>query len=97
MAKFYNINLIHVLCSMMYDGENSLDFAKRKNKIHANLIKNCEMSRIMRKPAFCICENKDADQFCDNCETDQHHCFCYMDSTISLLPKPNLLSKPNPR
>ena len=25
-----------------------------------------KMSRIMRKPAFCICENKDADQLCGN-------------------------------
>ena len=34
----------------------------------------------MRKPAFCICENKDR-------EADQHLCFRYTDSTMSLLPK----------
>ena len=31
----------------------------------------------MRKPAFCICENKDA--------ADQRLCFRYIDSTIPLL------------
>ena len=37
----------------------------------------------MRNPAFCICENKDA----DNREADPCLCFRYMDSTIPLLPK----------
>ena len=41
----------------------------------------------MRKPAFCICENKDADQLRGNCKADQHLCFRYTDSTISFLPK----------
>ena len=41
----------------------------------------------MRKPAFCICENKDADQLRGNREADQRLCFRYTDSTISLLPK----------
>ena len=41
----------------------------------------------MRKPAFCICENKDADQLRDNHEADQRLCFRYTDSTIPLLPK----------
>ena len=41
----------------------------------------------MRKPAFCICENKDADQLCGNREADQRLCFRYIDSTIPLLPK----------
>ena len=45
------------------------------------------MSRIMRKPNFCICENKDADQLRGNCEADQGLCFRYTDSTIPLLPK----------
>ena len=43
------------------------------------------MSRIMRKPDFCICENKGADQLCSNCTADQHLCFRYSDSTIPLL------------
>ena len=41
----------------------------------------------MRKPTFCICENKDADQLCGNRTTDQRLCFRYLDSTIPLLPK----------
>ena len=41
----------------------------------------------MRKPAFCICENKDADQLCGNRTADQRLCFRYTDRTIPLLPK----------
>ena len=45
------------------------------------------MSLVMRKPAFCICENKDADQLRGNREADQRLCFRYKDSTIPRLPK----------
>ena len=41
------------------------------------------LSRIIRKLAFCICENKDADQICG---ADQRLCFHYLDSTIPLIP-----------
>ena len=41
----------------------------------------------MRNPAFCICENKDADQLRSNCAADQRLCFHYIDSTIPLLSK----------
>ena len=50
------------------------------------------MSRIIRKPAFCICENKDADQLRGNREADQRLCFRYTDSTIPLLPKSEISS-----
>ena len=46
----------------------------------------------MRKPAFCICENKDADQLRGNREADQRLCFRYIDSTIPLLPKSEISS-----
>ena len=46
----------------------------------------------MRKPTFCICENKGADQICSNCEADQHLCFRYTDSTILLLSKSEISS-----
>ena len=46
-----------------------------------------DMSLVMRKPAFCICENKDADQLRGNRETDQRLCFHYTDSIIPLLLK----------
>ena len=47
---------------------------------------NSDMSLVMRKPAFCICENKDADQLRGNREADQRLCFRYSDSTVPLLP-----------
>ena len=52
----------------------------------------CNMSRVVRKPAFCICENKDADQLRGNREADQRLCFRYTDSTIPLLPKSEISS-----
>ena len=36
----------------------------------------------MRKPAFCICENKGADQLRGNREADERLCFRYTDSAI---------------
>ena len=50
------------------------------------------MNRVVRKPDFCICENKDADQLRGNREADQRLCFRYTDSTIPLLPKSEILS-----
>ena len=44
------------------------------------------------KPAFCICENKDADQLRGNRETDQRLCFRYTDNTIPLLFKSEISS-----
>ena len=43
------------------------------------------MSLVMRKPDFCICENKYADQLRGYREADQRLCFRYIDSTIPLL------------
>ena len=50
------------------------------------------MSRIVRKPAFYICENKDADQLRGNREADQRLCFRHIDSAIPLLPKSEISS-----
>ena len=50
------------------------------------------MSRVIRKPAICICENNGADMLRCNLETDQHVCFHYMDSTIFLLSKSKISS-----
>ena len=36
----------------------------------------------MRKPDFCICENKDADQLRGNREADQRLCFRYIDTGL---------------
>ena len=50
------------------------------------------MSLVLRKPAFCICENKDPDQLCGNREADQRLCFRFTDSKIPLLPKNEISS-----
>ena len=41
--------------------------------------------RVMRKPTFCICENKDGDQLRGNREADQRLCFRYIDKTTQLV------------
>ena len=64
---------------------HSIGFYGELTKIIFQLSSN--MSRVLRKPAFCICENKDADQLCGNREADQRLCFRYTDRTIPLLPK----------
>ena len=50
------------------------------------------MSRVVRKPAFCICENKDADQLRGSREADQRLCFRYTDNKIPLLSKSEISS-----
>ena len=66
-------------------------FRKRYANLHtarlASQLCTLELSRVVRKPAFCICENKAADQLRGNREADQRLRFRYMDSTIPLLPK----------
>ena len=57
-----------------------------------NLFNDYYLSLFMRKPAFRICENKDADQLRGNREADQRLCFRYTDSTIYILPKAEISS-----
>ena len=53
---------------------------------------NCSnLSRIVRKPDFCLCENKRR-RSASHCEADQRLCFRHSDSTISLLPKSEISS-----
>ena len=52
----------------------------------------CKLSLVVRKPAFCICENKDADQLRCDCKVDQRLCFRYTDSTVPVLPKSEISS-----
>ena len=56
--------------------------------------RECEVveTHFMRKPTFCICENKDEDQLRGNREADQHLWFRYIDSTILLLSKSKISS-----
>ena len=42
------------------------------------------LSHNMRKPAFCICKNKGADQLCSHCAADQCLCFRYIYKLQSL-------------
>ena len=51
-----------------------------------------KMSRVMRKPAFCICKNKCADQLRVNHAADQRLCFRYIDSKLPLRPKSEISS-----
>ena len=78
-------------CILSYSGTNLnlTDFTYVFGLILTYLFHNCQynMSLVMRKPAFCICENKDADQLRGNSEADQRLCFSYIASTIPLLPK----------
>ena len=73
------LNLIHVFLSV-FDISNQLSLW-------------AHMSRVVRKPAYCISENKDADQLHGNCEADQRLCFRYADSTIPLLSKSEISSQ----
>ena len=50
------------------------------------------LQHVMRKPAVCICDNKDADQLPSNCVADQRVYFRYMDSTIPILSKSEISS-----
>ena len=50
------------------------------------------MRLVVRKPAFCKCENQDADQLRGNREADQCLCFSYIDSAIPLVPKNEISS-----
>ena len=79
------------------------ELTKNVLKLSSNIIKyqplpivlycvSYHMSRVMRKPFFHICENKDADQLCGNREADQRLCFRYIHSTIPLLSKYKFLS-----
>ena len=50
-------------------------------------------SPVMRKPAFMHMRKQRRRPAACNCAADQRHCFCYIDSTIHLLPKSEI-SKP---
>ena len=54
-------------------------------KLHVHSDLRTDLGLVVRKPAFCICENKDADQ---RSFADQRLCFFYTASITPLLPKP---------
>ena len=65
--------------------------------MHSSFLSVCQwnglfhLSRVLRKPDFCLGENKGVDQLRSHCRADQHFCFRYMDSTI-LLPSKSKIS-----
>ena len=69
----------------------SLVFNIKDHKNKVNIVKIIDnMSSVMRKPVFCICINKGADQLRSNCAADQHLCFPNfrnIDNSIPLLYK----------
>ena len=48
------------------------------------------LSRLLRKPDFFICKNKDIGQLRGNYTADQHICFGFLDTAIPVLPKPEI-------
>ena len=52
----------------------------------------CSRATLSCDSSYCICENKGADQLRGNLKADQRLCFRYIDSTIPLLPKPEISS-----
>ena len=72
-----------------YDKKTKLVVLRHVREVH-----RCQgdLSLVMRKPAFCICENKDAYQLRSNCAANQRLCFRYMDNTIPLLSKSEISS-----
>ena len=71
------------LCSLM----NTI------NKKLCSIEESTKMGCVMRKPDFCICENKDADQLRgDRRKADQRLWFRYINSAFPLLPKSEISS-----
>ena len=66
----------------------SFEFGPAIHHIPRNIVVQIDLydrSRIVRKPDFCLGENKGADQLRGNREADQRLCFRYTDSIFRLL------------
>ena len=75
--------------SRLYPLESYCNFWPRslKSMFVRRVFMLINLSLVVRKPAFCIRENKDVDQLRSNyCAADQRRWFRYTDSTIPLLP-----------
>ena len=75
------ISLI-LLYSLYHLMMQRMTMSKRLSRSHFVRLGVCH--GIVRKPDFCLCGNKGADQLRSNCEADQRLCFRYTDSTLSL-------------
>ena len=66
-AKFcFSHDVAHISCRLLLEAPQQ----QRASKVY-----HYSISRVVRKRAFCICENKDADQLRGNREADQRLCF----------------------
>ena len=72
----YGVHLWRTLLPVKFSVSRNVSDKKRMG-VQCDLY---NMSRDVRKPDFCICENKDADQLRGNREADQRLCFRYTDS-----------------
>ena len=87
--NFQPLTVSQIIC---ITGKFSQDFYFT-NCLFLNYWQGFELSSVTRKPDFCLCENKGSDQLrSSNCEADQHLCFRYTDSTLSLLIKSEISS-----
>ena len=75
----FNINGRIRLLSLMSESLKGIPF------VSLRIVSVYYLSHVMSKPAFCICENKGADQLRDNRAADQHLCFRFINSAILLL------------
>ena len=91
------MNLYEIFANkLLHDKSNDMGFALNEDLDQPILISlHClyeqlatyEESLVVRKPIFCMCEYKDADQLRGNREADQRLRFRYTDTTIPLLSK----------
>ena len=78
----YRLKICDIFFFLIIFAEKNYNFCF-KAKLKKSNIYLCKphfqyTSLVMRKPDFCICENKDADQLRSNREADQRLCFRYM-------------------
>ena len=94
MSDFFHIFFSSSLGDIVMHSQMVQNKAHTKSrKLSPQKIKtNPYLSRVMRKPTFSLCENKDADQLRGNREADQRLCFRYIDSPIPLLSKSEISS-----
>ena len=90
--------ILKIFKNIFIDFDGCLFLVTSREIIFTNMRETkADLSRAMRKPTFCIYENKDADQLRGNREADQRLCFRCIDSTIPLLSKSEISSfKPSP-
>ena len=94
MGSFQRLNGSHI-CSTKADLAEFLTHSRFSwlTSLSAGMKKiRSKMSLVVRKPAFCICENNDADQLRGDRGADQRLYFRYTDSTIPLLHNPEISS-----